>query len=178
MVDITRETTFIASPMRMLLLGLGGIVMTAGSFAVAWPLFSNVQPGSFHQFVGWFGTVFFAACTVLIFSRAFGKNRPTLMMSPQGFRFNSVSADLVPWRSVTSVSEWSHQRQRMIIVGVTEDVWNSQGITRIASWTRSANRGLGADGLAIPASGMPIKFEELMWTFLAYAEAYSPRRPT
>lgn len=175
MVDVTKETTFVASPMRMLLLGLGGIVMSAVSFAVAWPLFSNVQPGSFHQFVGWFGTVFFAACTVLIFSRAFGKNRPTLILSPQGFRFNSVSADLVPWRSVMSVSERSFQGQRMIVVGVTEDVWNSPGLTRIASWTRSANQNLGVDGLAIPATGMPVKFDELMRTFLAYAEAHAGR---
>lgn len=175
MIDVKTETTYVANPIRMLLLGVLGIGMTALSFAVAWPLLPDGSPAAAPQAVAWFGVAFFGLCTVLIFSRAFGKGRPTLTMSPRGFSFNGVSSEIIPWRDVTNVGHWKMQGTRMIVVGVTEDVWRSPHITRSARWSRSANKALGADGLAIPSTGMPVSFEEMLSTFLAYAQAYMGR---
>lgn len=172
MIDVSKETVIMASSAKMIGLGLVGVAMTFLCFAMAWPLLPNVAPGSFIQLNGWIGTFVCALGTFVIFKRASGSGRPTLKISPQGFSFNSVSSGMIPWHAVTRVGEWGYRRQRAIIVGVTEDIWGSPNLTRIARWSRAANKMLGADGLAIPASGMSVSFDEMSAIFTAYWQRY------
>lgn len=174
-IDVTKETTFVARPTAMLAMAALSAGMTVLSFLIAWPVLDDVRPGSFQQFAGWVGVILFGVVTALILARSFGTNRPTLTLSPQGFIFSGASPDLIPWSAVTGVKQWRAQKQSMLVVGVTEDIWRSPNIKRIARWTRSANQRLGVDGLAIPSTGMPVKFDVMMAAFLTYLNAYAKR---
>lgn len=174
-IDVNSETTIVGSPNKMLFLAFGAIAMAGLSFATAWPLMPDVVPGSLAQTMGWVGTVFFLFCAIFLVSRAFGKSRPSLVLSPQGFHYNGVSSEMIPWHAVTGVQALSYKRTRMIIVGVTEDIWRSPGLNRITRWSRNANRSLRIDGLPIPATGMPYSFDELMAIFLTYERHWAGR---
>lgn len=174
MIDIREETRLVAEPARMARLGLVSLFMTFASFAVAWPLFGEAKHGSLDHFLAWFGVFFFGLCTALIFSSAFGNGRPTLVLNPMGFSFSPVSSDFVPWNAVTHLGEWSMRGQTFIVVGVTNDIWDSPNLTRIARMSRGANRKLGVDGFAIAATGMPMRYEEFRDIFLTYAFTYAP----
>jgi len=49
--------------------------------------------------------------------------------------------------------------------------------SRIARWSRGANRALGADGLCVAAQGLTIKFDSLLALSMAYAAAGERRFP-
>jgi hypothetical protein len=47
------------------------------------------------------------------------------------------------------------------VISVAPAVEERLGLTRMARWTRGANRSLGADGLCIGAQGLPLSFDDL-----------------
>ncbi len=49
-------------------------------------------------------------------------------------------------------------------------------LSRIARWSRAANKQLGADGLCVTAQGLKMGYDELLMTTSVYAEAaHGPR---
>lgn len=131
--------------------------------------FPDVEPR--QQFYGWLGAAFFLLGAYAVFSQGFGKDRPTLTLTPEGFHFTSLSARMIPWSKVETVHRWAHGKTPLVIVKVDEDVWSEAGMTEDAVKARIGNKVRGVDGVAIAATGLPIKFADLLATFEAYSNA-------
>jgi hypothetical protein len=172
MIDTHRSVEIEGSRVRMFGLAVLGLLMTALSGAIALRAFPNVPPGSFAEFAGYAGTVFFGACTVLILWRAFTEHGPVITITPDGIRDSRVAAELIPWSAVHDIKIWESNGQRVMVLAVDPAVEAGFSLTRIARWTRGANRALGADGLCVTAQGLKMGFDELLATSLAYARAW------
>lgn len=158
--------------MKPFLIGLTAVLLACTCFAMAWPFFPDVEPGSRQQFYGWLGVVFFTVGACAVFQHSFGRNRPKLVLSPQGFHFNTVSAEMIPWTAVTGIQNWRQRRGQIIVVKVTEETWKTAGMTRETLGARAANKLQGVDGVAVSPAGLKISFHELIRTFQAYAQAH------
>lgn len=167
MLDTTKDITLTASPTRARMIAFSLFFSAAVSVAFAWPLFAGIQP---HP-LGWVGAAFFAAGGVYSYVRAVGQHRPELTLSPKGFRFRPVSLDFIPWTAVTGVRQWNNRRSNVLIVEVTEDIWQNANLTRTTRWARPAYKANGLDGLAIPDTGMPVPFNALAQGVMDYALA-------
>jgi hypothetical protein len=170
-IDTRRAVEIDASPFGTLGLAALGIIMTAASAVIAVHVIP-VPPGSYVEFAGYVGTVFFAACTVLILWRTFTAHGPVVTISREGIRDVRVAAEVIPWSAVRDVKVWESNGQRVMVLAVDRAVEAGLTLTRIARWTRGANRALGADGLCVTAQGLKIGFDALLATSLAYARAW------
>jgi hypothetical protein len=136
------------SPAKLLgLLGLG-VLMTALSAAVAIPLLPGFRPNAFHQFVGYFGAVFFGACTVTIAWRLITAGGPVVTITPQGIRDTRVAAEFIPWGAIRKIHTWQFSGQKMMVLAIDPAIERQLTLTKAARWSRGANRALGADGCA------------------------------
>jgi hypothetical protein len=171
-IDMRRGVEIEASPVRMLGLAALGLLMTALSAAIALRVFPNVPPDTFVEFCGYAGTMFFAACTLLILWRAFTTHGPVVTITWEGIRDSRIAAELIPWSAINDIAIWEYRRQRVIVLAVDPAVEAGLTLTRMVRWTRGANRALGADGLCVTAQGLKIGFDELFATTMAYARAW------
>jgi hypothetical protein len=172
MIDTRCTVEIEASPVRMLGLAALGLLMTALSAAVALRAFPNVRPGSFAEFCGYAGAVFFAACTALLLWRASTTHGPVVIITREGIRDTRVAAELIPWSALNDIAIWENRGQRVMVLMVDPAVETGLNLTRVARWTRGANRAFGADGLCVTAQGLKIGFDELLATSLSYARAW------
>jgi hypothetical protein len=170
-IDTRRAVEIEASPVRTLGLAALGIIMTAASAMIAVHVIP-VPPGSYVEFAGYVGMVFFAACTVLIVWRTFTTHGPVVTIAREGIRDVRVAAEVIPWGAVHDVKIWESNGQRVMVLAVDPAVEAGLTLTRIARWTRGVNRALGADGLCVTAQGLKIGFDTLLATSLAYARAW------
>ncbi len=170
-IDTRRAVEIAASPVKMLGLAVLALLMTALSAAVAVRAFPNVRPASYAEFCGYAGSIFFPACALLILWRAFTTRGPVVTITREGIRDSRVAAELIPWSAVNDVATWEYRRQRVMVLAIDPAVEAGLNLTRIARWTRGANRALGADGLCVTAQGLKIGYDELLATSLAYARA-------
>lgn len=160
-----------ASAVRMLGLSVLGLVMTALSAVLALHVVPGVARGGLVEFCGWAGMVFFAACSAGILWRTLTAHGPVVTITPEGIRDTRVAAELIPWRAVDSIKVWESQGQRVLVLAVDPTVEQSLTLTRIARWSRGANRCLGADGLCITAQGLKLGFDDLLQASLSHARA-------
>jgi hypothetical protein len=171
-IDTSRAVEIEASRAKLVGLALLGVAMTALSAAIAMRWFSNVQPGSFAEFGGFVGVLFFPACTLLAAWRAVTSKGPVVTISREGIRDNRVATEVIPWSAVKDIRIWKHRRQRFMVLAVDPAVEAGLNLTRIARWSRNANRSLGADGLCVGSGDLKIGFDELLATSLAFARAW------
>jgi hypothetical protein len=167
-IDTSRTIEIESSPLKLALLFGAGVLMTAGGAVLAFGWFPELAANAYARFIGYMSLVFFAACTMAALMRLFTARGPVITIGPQGIRDTRVAADFIPWSAVTGISTWEHRRQKIVVLAVEPATEASLLLTRIARWTRSANRALGADGLAIAAQGLKIDHDTLLATVTAY----------
>lgn len=126
------------------------------------------QPGRVHRYVG---IPLFGACTLLALWRAFTAHGPVVTIAPQGIWDRRVAAEIIPWSAVKDIAVWKHRRQRYMVLMVDPAVEAGLHLTRMARWSRNANRALGADGLCVGSNDLKIGFDRLLSTSLAFARA-------
>lgn len=168
-IDVHSEIKLVLSPLRTIFVGMTALLLAVICLALALGAFPDLTAR--QQFYGWFGAAFFLLGAYAVFSRGFGKDRPTLTLSPEGFHFTSLSARMIPWSKVETVHRWAHGKTPLVIVRVDEDVWSEAGMTEDAVKARISNKMRGVDGVAIAATGLPIRFADLLAAFQAYARA-------
>lgn len=169
-VDTSREIRLVLSPLRTIFVGVTSLLLAITCLGIALGILPDLTTR--QQFYGWLGAAFFLLGAYAVFSQGLGKDRPTLTLSPDGFHFTSVSARMVPWAAVMAVQKWAHGKTPLVIVQVDEDVWSEAGMTEDAVKARITNKMRGVDGIAIAATGLPIKFADLLAAFQAYAKAH------
>lgn len=149
------------SPVKLFGLTLLGMGMTVLSAAIALQYIS-VEDGSFNQFMGWIGMLFFGLATAIGISRLFTFNKAVMTLSPAGLHDTRISARPVPWDAIEDFGVWEMQRQKIIVISVPPETESSIGLTRMARWSRAANTKLGADGLCFSAAGLSMSHAELL----------------
>ncbi len=172
MPDTLEATEFKASPVKMLLLGLGGIAMTAVSALIAFRVFYGIEPGNLIELVGYVGVGFFGLCTVLIFWRTATLRGTVVKMTPQGISDVRVAPETIPWRAIRDISTWQSQGQEIMVLDVEPQTEASLSLSRIARWTRKANKALGADGLCVVAQGISATYNDLFEAANSYWHAH------
>jgi hypothetical protein len=170
-LDTSRTIEIESSPLKLLVLVGIGVLMTAGGAVLAFGGLSGRGDTLYAHVVGYVALVFFAACTVVALWRLFTARGPVITISPQGIRDTRVAADVIPWNAITGISTWEFKRQKAMILAVVPAVEAKLALTRMARWTRGANRALEADGLAIVSQGLKIDHDTLLATCKAYAQA-------
>jgi hypothetical protein len=123
------------------------------------------------------GVAFFGLCTWGILRRLLNASGPVVTLSPEGIRDTRVAKEPIPWSAVTGISTWEYRGQKAMVLAVSPGVEDRLGLTRMARWTRGANRALGADGLCITAAGLKIDYATLLQTSQDYADAHRRRTP-
>jgi hypothetical protein len=163
------------SPAKLAGLFFLGILMTAASAFVA--LGGIARPGSYIEFLGWAGVVFFGAVLALIVYRLLNPKVVLVTITPEGILDTRVAERIIPWSAVLNVGVWEKHGQKVIVVQVPSETEDSLQMTRIARFSRGPNKSLGADGLCITASGLKISHEKLLEAVTAHVEAARPGAP-
>jgi hypothetical protein len=149
------------SQMKLIGLFALGILMTGASGMIAAGAIP-VRAGSYAQFIGWAGLVFFGACTLVIGSRFLQASKTVVTLSPEGLLDTRVAERPIPWAEIQDIGVWTMQGQKIIVLPVPPETESVLGLTRIARWSRGANKKLGADGLCVTAHGLKISHDALL----------------
>lgn len=163
------------SPTKLLLLCNLGVLTTFLSAAIAIPLIPGFHPTLYAQVIGYFGAVFFALCTALAAKRIFSAGAPVVTIAPDGIRDTRVAAEFIPWSAVQRIWTWEYSRQKAMVLAVDPEFERSLTLTRLARWTRSANRSLGADGLCVTAQGLKVGHDALIATCIQRFNAWNAK---
>lgn len=174
-IDTSHAVEIDASPVKLLGIAVLGLAMAALSAAVALRLFPNVRPGSLAEFLGYVGAVFFPVCAMLAGWRAITMRGAAVTVAREGIRDCRIAKELIPWDAVWDIKVWKYRRQRFMVLVVDPAVEARLTLTRIARWSRNANRALGADGLCIGSNDLKMGFDELLATTVAFARAWQSR---
>lgn len=173
MDDLPQRVEISASRFKLVLLTIAGIVMTVGSGLLAFRIIPRVMPGSYGEFVGWVGLIFFGLCTLLVVWRFFTAQGVVLTLNADGIRDTRISDKLIPWSAVRDISTWQSQRQRIMILAVAPEFECSLNLSRLARMAREASRALGADGLSIGTNDLKTDYETLFKMATAFWKANS-----
>ena len=168
--DTLRVVDIEQSPGRAVILFLVGVVMTALSATVFW-FPADEFPEGLQRLFGVVGVVFFGLCTSILLWRLVTVRGPVVTIAPEGLRDRRIAAEFIPWDAVESVTTWSLQGQRIIVIAVKPEVERRLTLTALARWTRRPNRVLGADGLCMTAQGLKVDHDALLATIEAYRSA-------
>ncbi len=163
------------SPTKLLLLCNLGVLTTFLSAAIAIPLIPGYQPTLYVQVIGTFGAAFFALCTALAAKRIFSAGTPVVTIAPDGIRDTRVAAEFIPWSAIQRIWTWEYSRQKAMVLAVDPEFERSLTLTRLARWTRSANRSLGADGLCVTAQGLKVGHDALIATCIQRFNAWNAK---
>jgi hypothetical protein len=170
--DISRTIEFHASPTRLLTLLAFSVMSTAMAAALAFRLFPTVPNDQAAVSAGYTGLVFFSFCAAVAIWRLVGQRGAIVTVSPAGLRDIRVAAEPIPWPAIKSISTWQMQRQMVLLLAIDPAEESRLTLTRLARWTRNANRAHGADGLVVSAQGLKIGYPTLFYTCRDYWEAW------
>lgn len=171
-VDVSQTVEFQASPVRFFLLIITALGCGVLSFTAAWRIWPSVAPGSFLQFAGWLGMPLFLGGSLAVVWRYLKSGLPVIKLSPEGFWDSRLSSAFVPWSDVEKLSVWEYKNNRALVLKVSDATWHEIPLSKMARWTRAANRSLGANGLCVVATEFSINFDELFQVFAAYIKAH------
>lgn len=176
-IDTSQTYAFSSSPWKILAMLLGCIAFMVASVLMITGVIDGIRLGLRADTVGWIGLGVFGLFGLFILWRLLTMRGPVLTVSPKGLLDIRVAAKIIPWGAVERVGVWESNRQKLLVLGVAPDVESKLELTRMARWTRGANRALGADGLCIGAQGLKLRFDDLDRLVMAYLEHHAPPPP-
>jgi len=137
------------------------VLMTALGAAIVLDVLPDSQAGIVHRVVGGLGVLLFGLGTIAWLWRQLGSGGAVLTISPEGIRDRRIAPETIPWSAIRRIFTWEYSGQRILVLDVDPAVERTLHLSRIARWTRRANRKLGADGLCVATHGLKIKYDEL-----------------
>ena len=170
-IDTSKTIEIVASPMKLIGLTLLGVLMTSACVAIVAGYIPGVDSDNWRYWVVAVGVPFFGFCTAMGAWRALNASGPVVTLSPAGLLDTRVSAAPIPWQAIRGISTWAHKGQKVMVLDVAPEVEATLPLTRIARWSRGANKSLGADGLCVTAAGLKVGYDELLMKTAVYAEA-------
>jgi len=171
-IDTSQTIEFYASPARLVTLLLFSLMSTGIAAALAFRLFPNMNVDPTATSAGYSGLVFFSFCTVVAIVRLIQQRGPAVTLSPAGLHDRRVTAGPIPWRAIKAIATLQLQRQTVLVVTIDPAEEEHLTLTRVARWTRNANRRLGADGLVISPQGLTVGYPTLFYSCRDFWEAW------
>lgn len=178
-MNAANETVIKLSKTKVLLLTLGACAFVA--FGLWMFQMDSAEIEAQRRFnnpllvhgIGGLSIVFFGLCGAFGVKKMFDSN-PGLVLNSAGIFDNSsgVAAGLVPWSEITGFSVFEVQRQKMLIVGVTNP---EKYVERGGSLKRILNRAnfkMCGSPIAISSNSLKIGFNELLDVCNQYLAAY------
>ena len=162
--DTSRTIEFHASPARLLTLLAFSAMSTGIAAVLAFRLLPGTAADAAAVSAGYSGLVFFSFCAAVAIWRLMAERGPVVTVSPEGLRDVRVAKEPIPWRAIKGISTWQMQRQTVLLVAIDPAAEARLTLTRLARWTRAANRKHGADGLVVSAQGLKIGYPTLYYT--------------
>lgn len=172
-IDTSSTTVIEKSPAQTMLLATFCLIFV---LMCIWLLFGDLE--GFRNFAGLapvfggIGLAFFGFCLIVILRRGLSGPKATITLTPTGITDLRVSPDEIPWSAVENISTWSANKQNIMVVRIPAEAEAKITLTTIAKMTRKANKALGADGLAIAATGLKASHPELLNLTQTYAKAH------
>ncbi len=157
---------------RLLVLLAGGIALTAGSAAMAFHLFPDMQVDAFYTAVGYFGTVFFGFAILKIGWLLLTARGPVLFIDRNGIRDLRVSSEIIPWDAIDQILIGAVRKQSFVTLKVTPAMEKQLVADTGKKLMRAANHAVGVDGIVINPSGLQVDPETLLEVCTAYRAAY------
>lgn len=177
MIDTTRTIEIRQSPWQTLLLIAGALVFVAlGTLMISGSI-GKARPDIFVQAIGWISVLFFGACGIVGGWRFMTVRGPVVTLSPVGIRDMRIAEETIPWRAIRGISTWEYQRQKVMVLQVDPALERRLTLSTIARMSRRANAALGADGLCVAATGLSMRYADLLATTKAYAREYGGEFP-
>jgi hypothetical protein len=170
-VDTTRTLEILHAPLKTLGYVALALVMTAASLTLVVLDVPELAGADVARVIGTIGALFFGLCTFLWLWQLLTMGA-VVTLSPGGLRDVRIAREVMPWRAIDRLSIWNMQGQSFVVVALAPEVEQRLTLTRIARWTRGANRRLGADGLCVSAHGLKVDFATLSALVQAYAAAH------
>ena len=170
-LDTTQTIEVHASPLKMVWLALLSLALTAASAAIVAGYIPTVGPSDWKYWAAALGVLFFGFTTIMIIWRALTQSGPVITMTPDSILDTRVAAAPIKWQSIRGISTWTLQRQKVMVLDVDPEVEKTLPLTRIARWSRKANKSLGADGLCVTAQGLKTTYPQLLEAATAYVGA-------
>ncbi len=157
---------------RLLVLLVGGIALTAGSAAMAFHLFPDMQVGAFYTVVGYFGVLFFGFAILKIGWLFLTARGPVLFIDRNGIRDLRISPNVIPWDAVEQIGIGEVRKQAFVTLKVTPALEKQLVASTGKKLMRAANHALGVDGIVINPSGLQVDPTTLLEVCNAYRAAY------
>jgi hypothetical protein len=170
--DTSRTIEFYTSPARLITLLLFSTMSTGIAAALAFRLFPNMINDPAATSAGYTGMVFFSFCSAVAIWRLIQQRGAAVTLSPAGLRDVRVAAEPIPWRAIKSIATLQMQRQMVLVVTIDPAEEGRLTLTRVARWTRNANRRLGAHGLVVSPQGLTVGYPTLFYTCRDFWEAW------
>lgn len=162
------------SKLKTALMLLGSILFVVAGGWMAQNSYVEQGAGSFEVFMGIIGVIFFGACAVLLVPRLF-ESKPVLELSEQGLLARDISVEPIHWRDILAVRLVSYRKQPIIELMLSPQAEQSLPFTRIVRMTRSANRGLGFEGVCLSGVGLSRPPAEVVGLIGSWAETFQAR---
>lgn len=97
--------------------------------------------------------------------------RPVITLSATGFRDTRISGETIPWRAITSVSNYQRQEgSKLILLGIEK---NAKARLRLKPRARLINALSKMDGLLVISQYLEINHDNLLETMQRYARSHS-----
>ncbi len=162
------------SHIKIALLVLGGVLLTAASAVIAFRILPGIGSGSFIHIVGWFGLFFFGLGSPIILWTAFKFGKAVVTVSPEGVLDARFPNTPIPWSAVTGIFEWKpiQSAQKIAMLRVTSDFQKSLEATAVTRAMGRFNSAIGANGVPIMNSMLAISHTDLMRLLRFYWEYY------
>lgn len=149
------------APWRMLAILAGALAFVVLGLALATGKLAEQGKGEFQQIIGYYCTAFFGFVFLLGVWRWFSNTGPVITLTQTGIRDKRIAAQEIPWTAIERLGIWEYNSQKCIMLGLDPQVEARLDLTKMVQATRSINKALGADGLAISATGLKTGFQPL-----------------
>ena len=164
-IDTSLTRTFRQKPGKMALLLLGCLAFIVIGVITGRHL---EQSGDSRAWEAYLSVAVFALLAVGVVWRTITQRGTVVTLSPDGISDRRLASKMIPWQVIEDVFTWTERGQRVMVLQVAPEVESGLGLTRIAKMTRKANAALGADGLCITATGLDVRYDDLLAMTIAY----------
>lgn len=158
---------------RLLVLLIGGIVLTAASAAMAFHWYPDTRIGPFYTAIGYFGVAFFGFAILKIGRLLPTARGPVLFIDRNGIRDLRISQATIPWDAIEKIGTDTVQKQAFVTLKVTPAMEQQLVASAGSKLMRAANHAVGVDGIVLNPSGLQVDAPDLFEVCNAYRAAYS-----
>lgn len=162
MISSKRPIVFEQSKITQFGLFIGSLAFAAACLYIVIFMKNLIGAGSLKEFMLWCGGVFFSGTAVLWLWQLLTLRGPVVVITDTGITDRRVTAEEVPWQSITALGEVVLHGTPLIVLQVAPETLAGLTLTGVARWSAGPNRALGIDGLCVATTGLKCDHDMLV----------------